>query len=158
MRVLVQRVCSARVTVDGHEVGAIGPGLVLLVGIGRGDGPDEVAWIAKRVAGLRIFENDEGRMAHAVADVGGAVLAVPQFTLYGDCRRGRRPDFTAAALPDDAAPLFEAFCAHLRAAGLAVATGAFREHMHVELINDGPVTIWVEREPPGAFTDSLEQR
>jgi D-tyrosyl-tRNA(Tyr) deacylase len=147
MRVVVQRVSRAQVAVDGETTGAIGRGLLLLVGFGHGDGPDELDWVARRVAGLRVFEDDADRMNLALADVGGAVLAVPQFTLYGDCRRGRRPDFTAAALPEAARALFDDFCARLRHAGLQVATGVFGAHMHVELLNDGPVTLVIEREP-----------
>ena len=147
MRALVQRVNRARVTVAGEEVGRIGRGLLVFVGVTHGDGESEAAWLAKRVAGLRVFEDAAGKMNVAVKEAGGSVLAVPQFTLYGDCRRGMRPDFAAAARPEEARGLFERFAAQVRAEGVLVATGAFREHMQVELENNGPVTLWIAREP-----------
>ena len=149
MRVLVQRVRHARVTVEERVIGAIERGLLVFVGVGRNDTDDEAEWLARRVAGLRIFEDEAGKMNRTVSDIGGAVLAVPQFTLYGDCRRGRRPDFTQAAPPEDANRLFSRFCEMLSSHGLSVSTGAFREHMHVQLENDGPVTLWVTRERRG---------
>lgn len=147
MRVLVQRVNHAAVTVDGSDVGSIGRGLLLMVGFTHGDSNTEAAWIARKIIGLRIFEDDRDKMNLSVQDICGSLLAVPQFTLYGSCARGRRPDFTAAAPPEQAQELFELFCSLLRASGLPVAAGAFRQHMHVTLENDGPVTVWVTREP-----------
>jgi D-tyrosyl-tRNA(Tyr) deacylase len=129
-------------------VGEIGRGLLLLVAIRNGDGPAELAWMAERIAGLRMFPDDEGRMNRDVTEIGGEVLAVSQFTLYGDCRKGRRPSFTDAAPPGTAERLCEAFVEELGARGLRVATGQFREHMQVELENDGPVTLIVDRDAP----------
>lgn len=149
MRVLLQRVTRAQVTVDGACVGAIGPGLLLLVGIREGDTAKEVDWLVQKIVGLRIWPDDAGKMDRSVVDVGGAVLAVSQFTLYGDCSRGRRPDFIRAARPEAAEPLFDAFVAGLRRAGLTVATGVFGAHMAVELLNDGPVTLVIDREAAG---------
>lgn len=148
MRALLQRVTSARVTVDGEVRGEIGPGLVVLLGAGRGDGPAEVTWLAKKIAGLRIFADQEKLMNRSVREAGGAALVVPQFTLFGDARRGRRPEFTGAAAPEAAEPLFDAFCGALEREGVPVARGVFRAHMEVALVNDGPVTIWIET--PGA--------
>lgn len=150
MRALVQRVSRARVTVDGVERGAIGTGLLVLLGVTHGDGEREADWLARKVAGLRVFEDDQGAMNRDTAAAGGGFLVVPQFTLYGDARRGRRPDFTAAARPEDAEPLFERFCATLAAAGRPVARGVFRAAMSVELVNQGPVTLAIEREPGAA--------
>jgi D-tyrosyl-tRNA(Tyr) deacylase len=138
------------VTVEGAESGRIGRGLLVLLGATHGDGPAEAAWLAAKVAGLRVFADAEGRMNLDVRDAGGAVLVVPQFTLYGDARRGRRPDFAAAARPEQAGPLVEAFCAALAAAGVRVERGVFRAHMEVELVNDGPVTLLVETAAAGA--------
>lgn len=146
MRLVLQRVTRAQVTVAGKVVGAIGPGLLLLVGIRDGDTAKEVEWLVQKVAGLRIWPDASGKMDRSVVDVGGAVLAVSQFTLYGDCSRGRRPDFIRAARPEAAEPLFDAFVAGLRAAGLPVATGVFGAQMEVELVNDGPVTLVIDRE------------
>ncbi len=145
MVIVLQRVSEARVEVKGELVGAIGRGLVALVGIARDDGEAEVEWMARKVADLRIFEDADGKMNLSVRDVEGAVLAVSQFTLLADCRKGRRPNFMQAAPPELAQPLFEQFVAYLRAEGLRVATGRFGEHMHVQLVNDGPVTIILER-------------
>ena len=144
MRAVIQRVSSASVTVDGAEVGAIGRGLLVLLGVARSDVEADAAAIAGRIAGLRIFDDADGRMNLAVGDVGGAVLVVSQFTLLGDCRGGRRPSYIEAAPPEIANPLYEAVVASLRGAGLAVATGVFRTHMAVELVNDGPVTLLVD--------------
>lgn len=144
MRALVQRVSRARVTVEGSEARAIGRGLVVLLGAGRGDASGDATWLARKIASLRVFADDEKLMNRSVGEVGGAALVVPQFTLYGDARRGRRPDFTAAARPELAEPLFEEFCAALAAEGIPVARGVFRAHMDVELVNDGPVTLWIE--------------
>lgn len=144
MRAVVQRVTRASVRVDGSTVAAIGRGLLVLVGVGVGDRPEEPARLAARVYHLRIFEDAEGKMNRSVADVGGEVLVVPQFTLYGDARRGRRPSWAAAAPPEEAAPRIEAFARELEALGARVGRGVFREHMEVELVNDGPVTILLE--------------
>lgn len=146
MRVLLQRVSSASVRVEGRTVGAIGRGLVLLTGFAAGDDASLPATMAGKVCGLRVFEDEAGRFQHSVVDVGGDLLAIPQFTLYGNVQRGRRPDFSAALDPDHARALFDKFVDALsaRAAG-AVAAGRFGAHMEVELINDGPVTLMVER-------------
>lgn len=149
MRALVQRAGPARVTVDGRETGAIAGGLVVLVGATHDDTDADADWLARKIAGLRVFADGEGQMNRDVLEAGGAVLVVPQFTLYGDARRGRRPDFVAAARPERAEPLFERFCAALSAAGVTVARGVFRAHMRVELVNDGPVTLLVESPPRG---------
>ncbi len=144
MRAVIQRVERAQVTVDGEVVGAIGPGLLLLVGVARGDGPGDVSAIASKVAGLRVFRDDEGRMNLSVSEVGGSVLVVSQFTLYGDVRRGRRPSFVEAADPVGAEALVDGVVGELRASGLAVETGRFGAMMAVALVNDGPVTILLE--------------
>jgi D-tyrosyl-tRNA(Tyr) deacylase len=144
MRACIQRVTESQVTVAGAVVGRIGKGLVVLLGVAAGDGEEEVAWLADKTIGLRVFEDDEGKMNRSLAEVGGAMLVVSQFTLYGDCRRGRRPSFTEAAPPELAERLYEAFVARVRAAGIEVATGRFREQMLVSLVNDGPVTLWLD--------------
>jgi D-aminoacyl-tRNA deacylase len=149
VRALVQRVSRARVTVDGAVTGEIGGGLLVLFGATHGDGPREIEWLARKTVGLRIFPDDRHHMNRDLLECGGAALVVPQFTLYGDARRGRRPDFTAAARPEVAEPLFEAYCAALAAAGVAVARGVFGARMEVELVNDGPVTVMLET-PVGA--------
>jgi D-aminoacyl-tRNA deacylase len=145
MRVVLQRVSRARVTVDGRETGAIGAGLLLLVGFTDGDEEEALRWMAEKVVGLRIFADDEGKMNRSVAEVGGGLLVVSQFTLYGDARKGRRPSFVDAARPEIAIPLYERFVEILRATGLAVGTGEFGAMMDVELVNDGPVTLILER-------------
>ena len=144
MRAVVQRVTRASVRVDGETVGEIGRGLLVLVGAAAGDGPGDAAALADKISGLRIFPDDEGRMNRSVVEVGGAALVVSQFTLYGDVRRGRRPSFTAAAPPETAEPLVDLVAEGLQGAGVPCATGRFRAHMDVELLNDGPVTILVE--------------
>ena len=144
MRALVQRVARASVSVEGELRGEIGPGLLVLLGAAHADGEEEARWLAEKVAGLRVFADPTGKMNRDVRDSGGACLVVPQFTLYGDARRGRRPDFTAAARPDVAEPLFERFCAELAENGVRVARGVFRAHMLVELANDGPVTLMID--------------
>src|SRR5207249_1987016 len=138
VRALVQRVTRARCTVAGVITGEIGAGLLVLVGARPADGEAQAAWLARKVAGLRIFADAEGRMNRDVRETGGAVLAVPQFTLYGDARHGRRPDFIDAAPPEQAEPLYEHFCSSLLEQGVAVERGRFRAHMSVELVNDGP--------------------
>jgi D-tyrosyl-tRNA(Tyr) deacylase len=145
MRVLLQRVMAASVTIDGTVVGAIGVGVLLLVGFTHGDTVDAVNWMADKVAGLRVFNDLDGKMNRDLAAVGGGVLVVSQFTLYGDTAKGRRPSFIDAARPDLAIPLYEAFLAALRGRGLLVASGEFGADMQVSLVNDGPVTLLLER-------------
>jgi len=145
MRLLIQRVSHARVTVGGETVGAIGPGLVILVGVAPGDGEDQARWLANKTAGLRIFEDAEGKMNASLLDVGGAALVVSQFTLYADTRKGRRPSLTDAAPPEIAEPLVERFAALLRERGVPVEMGVFGASMQVEIHNDGPVTLMLER-------------
>jgi D-aminoacyl-tRNA deacylase len=144
MRACVQRVSEAHVTVEGTETGRIGRGLVVLLGVGHNDGDAEVRWLAEKIVGLRVFEDDGGKMNLSLADVGGGMLVISQFTLYGDCRRGRRPSFTDAASPELAERLYETFVSEVRKAGVEVGTGRFREHMMVSLVNDGPVTLWID--------------
>ncbi|MBM7868075.1 D-tyrosyl-tRNA(Tyr) deacylase [Heliobacterium gestii] len=144
MRALIQRVLRGRVTVEGAEIGAIGPGLVVLVGAGQGDGDADARYVAEKIAHLRIFEDEQGKMNRSVCDVGGEALVVSQFTLYGDCRKGRRPSFIQAAPPEEARRLVDMVVEELRKFGLTVATGQFQAHMVVEIINDGPVTLMVE--------------
>jgi D-tyrosyl-tRNA(Tyr) deacylase len=145
MRVVVQRVSRAAVRVGGEVVGKIGNGLLLLVGVEKGDGPAQVERAAHRFATLRVFPDEHGAMNRGLDEVGGAVLVVSQFTLAGSVRRGRRPDFFAAAPPEAAEPLVEALVEALRRHGVPVQTGVFRAHMEVELVNDGPVTfVWDE--------------
>jgi D-tyrosyl-tRNA(Tyr) deacylase len=137
-------VSEGRVTVDGEITGQIGLGFVVLLGVGKDDGPEQVAWLADKIVGLRIFEDGAGKMNRSLSEVGGAMLVVSQFTLYGDARRGRRPSFTDAAPPKIAERLYLEFVEHVREAGITIATGKFREHMLVSLVNDGPVTIWID--------------
>lgn len=144
MRAVVSRVASARVLVDGEVTGEIGPGLLVLVGVHRDDGPAEAAWLADKVATLRVFEDGDGKMNRSVLDVGGGVLVVSQFTLHGDARRGRRPSYLEAARPEAAEPLVEEVARQLAAAGLKVATGRFGAYMLVESVGDGPVTILLD--------------
>jgi D-tyrosyl-tRNA(Tyr) deacylase len=144
MRACVQRVSSARVVVDGETVGEIGRGLLVLLGVASSDGDDDLRWLVDKVVGLRIFEDAEGKMNLGLADAGGALLVVSQFTLLGDCRKGRRPSFVAAAPPEQAERVYEQFVAAAREQGVQVATGRFRTRMHVELTNDGPVTLVID--------------
>jgi D-tyrosyl-tRNA(Tyr) deacylase len=145
MRVVVQRVSSARVTVDGQVVGQIGGGLLVLLGVAPTDTDAEGEWLARKIAGLRILEDDEGRMNRSILDGGLGVLVVSQFTLYGDCGKGRRPSFIGAARPELAEPLYERFCKQLLEAGVAtVERGRFGAHMEVSLVNDGPVTLVID--------------
>jgi D-aminoacyl-tRNA deacylase len=144
MRALIQRVTEASVTVDGEVVGSIGRGFLVLLGVTQADGQREAAWLANKIAGLRVFDDADGKMNLGLADVEGEVLVVSQFTLYGDARKGRRPDFLRAARPEQAEPLVEYFVEQLRAAGLHVETGRFRAAMQVGLVNDGPVTLWLD--------------
>lgn len=145
MRVVVQRVSHAAVHVDGQTVGTIGRGVVVLIGVTHGDTPAHAEWLAAKVAGLRIFEDAEGKMNAGLLDVGGEALVVSQFTLYADARKGRRPSFTAAAPPEVAEPLVHSFIQALRSQGVHVESGVFGAHMLVEIHNDGPVTILLER-------------
>lgn len=144
MRAVAQRVCAAHVTVDGDCVGSIGKGLLVYLGAGREDGAEQVRWMANKLAGLRIFAGDDGRMTRDLRDTSGEVLVVPQFTLYGDVRKGRRPSFEAACAPEQAKTLFMQVCAALEQLGLAVAAGQFRAHMLVQSEVDGPVTILID--------------
>ncbi len=140
----MQRVTRASVTVQGSVTGAIGAGLLLMIGATHDDGAPQVRWLAAKIAGLRVFADDAGKMNRDVREAGGGVLVIPQFTLYGDARHGKRPEFTAAARPEVAEPLYEHFCTELAALGVHVERGVFRAHMQVELLNDGPVTLMVE--------------
>lgn len=145
MRVLLQRVRQASVTVDGRVTGAIGHGFVALVGVGHGDGEEQARWLAQKVAGLRVFEDAAGKFNLSIQDVGGSALVVSQFTLYADASRGRRPAFVDAAPPEIAEPLVERFAALLHEEGVPVQMGVFGARMLVEIHNDGPVTILLER-------------
>jgi len=144
MRAVIQRVSSARVSVDDQIVGQIERGFLVLVGITHGDGEAEARTLARKIVGLRVFEDGDGKMNLSLADIGGAVLAVSQFTLYGDVRKGRRPSFIDAARPEQAEPLYQRFCRLLAAEGVAVEQGVFQAHMQITLVNDGPVTIWLD--------------
>lgn len=144
MRAVVQRVSRAKVTVSGVVCGQIGPGLLVLLGVGKDDQEADAEYCAEKICGLRIFEDEHGKMNRSVAEAGGAILAVSQFTLYGDVRRGKRPSFDAAARPDQARRLYEHFVERVRALGLRCETGRFQEMMQVELVNQGPVTILVD--------------
>lgn len=146
MRALIQRVSRASVHVNGEETASIGQGFLVLLGVSDDDGEAEAAWLARKIAGLRMFEDDAGKMNLGLADVGGAVLAVSQFTLYGDARKGRRPSFTRAAAPAQAQELYDSFCTLLAGEGIPVKKGIFQAHMEVSLVNDGPVTLWLEQE------------
>lgn len=145
MRVILQRVSQASVTVEGQVISRIGPGLLILLGVGHGDGEEQAVFLADKIANLRIFEDEAGKTNLSVLDVQGAAIVVSQFTLYADTRKGRRPSFTDAALPEVAAPLVERFVELLRAQGVPTQTGQFGAHMDVEIRNNGPVTIWLER-------------
>lgn len=147
MRVLLQRVTQGRVTVAGEVVGAIDRGYVVLVGVAAHDTPAEADWLAQKILELRLFPDDSGKFDRAISEVAGGILVVSQFTLYADVRRGRRPSFSDAAAPEVALGLYEHFAARLRASGLRVETGRFGADMRVEIHNDGPVTIWLERDP-----------
>ncbi len=145
MRAVLQRVSRGAVRVNGETVGEIGAGFVILVGVGQGDGEPQAEWLARKIAGLRVFEDAEGKFNRSLLDVGGSCLVVSQFTLFADARKGRRPSFVQAAPPEVAEPLIERFAAHLRAEGVPhVAMGVFGARMAVEIHNDGPVTIWLD--------------
>jgi len=145
MRVVLQRVNSGRVTVESGVIAEIGLGVVILLGIGHGDGEEQARFLAGKIANLRIFEDEGGKINRSLLDVGGQAVVVSQFTLYADTRKGRRPSFTDAAPPEDASQLVERFTALLREQGVPTQTGEFGAHMLVEIANDGPVTIWMER-------------
>lgn len=144
MRAVVQRVSRAKVTINGWTAGEIGMGLLVLLGVGQADTEGDATYLAEKIAALRIFDDGDGKMNRSVLDVGGSVLAVSQFTLYGDVRRGKRPSFDAAAPPEPARRLYELFVERIRAAGLRCETGRFQEMMQVELVNEGPVTILLD--------------
>jgi D-aminoacyl-tRNA deacylase len=144
VRAVVQRVSEASAAVSGKMVGSIGPGLCVLVGVARGDSVADAEWLATKVVELRIFEDGEGKMNRSLLDVGGALLAVSQFTLLGDAKKGRRPAFTDAAPPEDARPLYEKFCALCRERGVPVDQGVFRATMQVRIVNEGPVTLLLD--------------
>ncbi len=144
MRAVIQRVSEARVEVDGEAVGAIGRGLMVLLGVARGDTERDGEWMAQKIPGLRIFNDADGKMNLGLADVGGAILMVSQFTLLGDARKGRRPSFAEAAPPEEADRLYQYVVGKMRAEGVTVETGTFQAHMRVELVNDGPVTLVVD--------------
>lgn len=145
MRALIQRVTKASVTVDGQTISSIGHGLVVLLGVGHADGEEQARWLAEKIATLRIFSDAQGKMNLSVLDVGGAAIVVSQFTLFADAQKGRRPSFVEAAHPEVAAPLVERFAALLREQGVPTQMGVFGADMLVEIHNDGPVTIWLER-------------
>ncbi|MBB5348196.1 D-tyrosyl-tRNA(Tyr) deacylase [Desulfoprunum benzoelyticum] len=144
MRAVIQRVSRAKVTSGGEILGAIGPGLVVFLGIHGNDGPDEIQWMADKILGLRIFEDEDGKMNRSLLDIGREILIVSQFTLYGDCRKGRRPGFTDAAPPAHAEPVYQRFIKEIRQRGIGAAAGRFQAFMAVELVNDGPVTLLVD--------------
>lgn len=144
MRAVIQRVQEASVSVDRQVVGAIGHGLLALIGVDVADDESDALQMAEKIANLRCFEDEASKFNLSVQDVGGSILAISQFTVHGDCRKGRRPSFTEAARPDQAVPLYEAVIRHLRERNLAVATGVFGAHMHVGLLNDGPVTLLID--------------
>ncbi len=144
MRAVLQRVLEAQVEVEGAPVGKIGPGLLVLLGVGAGDGEQDVDWMVEKVSRLRIFEDEAGKMNRSVLDTSKAILAVSQFTLFADTRKGRRPSFLEAMAPEDAKRLYTAFCERSRAAGLSVAEGVFAADMKVSLVNNGPVTICLD--------------
>jgi D-aminoacyl-tRNA deacylase len=141
MRAVVQRVSQSSVSVGGEVVGQSGHGFMILLGVRKDDGEEQAKWLANKVAGLRIFEDDEGKMNLSIIDVGGNALVVSQFTLYGDCKKGRRPSFIDAAPPEEADRLYQFFCERLREAGCPVQTGRFQHTMSVALVNEGPVTL-----------------
>ncbi len=144
MRAVIQRVSRAGVTVGGEVVGSVGRGLLVLLGVTHTDTPTQAAWLAEKVVNLRLFPDDDGKMNRSVADIGGGILVVSQFTLYGDAQKGRRPSFIDAARPEQAEPLYEAFVNGIKALGVPVATGRFGASMQVELVNDGPVTLMID--------------
>ena len=146
MRAVIQRVTRASVRVDGRVAGEIGAGLLILLGVGRVDNPESAAYLAEKIAHLRIFSDAAGKMNLSLLEAGGSALVVSQFTLYGDTRGGRRPSYIQAAPPEEASRLYEEFVRSMRGAGITVETGVFQAHMEVELVNDGPVTILLDSE------------
>lgn len=156
MRAVVQRVLKSSVSVDGKVVGQIGKGFNILLGVGEGDGEKQVEWLAEKIAHLRIFEDENGKMNLALNDVGGAALVISQFTLYGDCEKGRRPSFTKAAHPKTAKQLYEDFTKALASFGIPVETGIFQTDMKVEILNDGPVTMIIDT-PNAIVGKTIEQ-
>jgi D-tyrosyl-tRNA(Tyr) deacylase len=148
MRAVVQRVSHARVLIDSAVVGEIGQGLLILLGVTQSDTPEQARWLAEKVVGLRIFNDAEGKMNLSIGEIGGSALIVSQFTLYGDCRKGRRPSFVDAAAPEIAIPVYEEFINAVKAQGVPAATGRFGAMMQVELVNDGPVTLIVDSKSP----------
>ena len=149
MKVVVQRVSRAKLLVDGEVGGEIGRGLVVLAGFRDEDGDAELDWMAQKLLGLRVFPDDEGNLNRSLGEIDGELMVVPNFTLYGNCRKGRRPSFTAAARPETASPLYDRFVERLAANGLSPVSGKFGAHMHIDLVNDGPVTLIIERERAG---------
>lgn len=145
MRTLIQRVTHGSVTVENKKVSEIDLGLVVLIGVGKNDTQQEADWLAEKIANLRIFEDDQGKMNRSVLEVGGSALVVSQFTLYADAQKGRRPSFEKAAQPNEAEPLIEYFTKRLQFYGVPIQSGVFRAMMSVEIINDGPVTVWIEK-------------
>ncbi len=144
MRACIQRVSQARVVVEGEVTGEIGRGLLVLLGVAATDTEAELKWLADKIVGLRIFDDEAGKMNLSLSDVAGGMLVVSQFTLYGDCKKGRRPSFIDAAPPEMAEAMYERFVAYIAQGGTPTATGRFRTTMAVELVNDGPVTIWID--------------
>ena len=144
MRAVIQKVKSSSVLVEGETVGKIEKGLLILLGVGNNDTEVDASYLAAKIIGLRVFEDDQDKMNLSVQDISGSVLVVSQFTLFGDCRRGRRPSYSEAARPEEAVKLYDQFVKELRSLGLTVATGVFQAHMQVELINDGPVTLMLD--------------
>ena len=148
MKVVVQRVSEATLTVDGKEAGRIGPGLVVLAGFRDQDTAVEVDWMARKILGLRVFADEEGNLNRSLEEIPGGMVVVPNFTLYADCRKGRRPSFTKAAQPEVSAPLYDEFVSRLGESGLTVVAGKFGAYMQVGIVNDGPVTLILERDAP----------
>lgn len=144
MRAVIQRVTSSSVTVDNNQISSIGPGLMVLFGVTHADGPTDAEYLADKVVNLRIFEDQDGKMNQSLLDIGGEILVVSQFTLYGDCKKGRRPSFIEAAPPDKAESLYEYFIEQIKEKGISAQSGKFRAMMKVELVNDGPVTLIIE--------------
>ncbi len=144
MRALIQRTSGASVTIDGEVRGKIGKGYVVLLGVTEGDTVDDAVYLADKTSKLRVFEDEDGKMNRSLADVGGSLLVISQFTLYGNCKKGNRPSFTDAARPETAVPVYEAFIGRCRENGFSVETGEFGADMQVALVNDGPVTLWMD--------------